>query len=161
LSTLHTNSAVETITRLLEIGMDPFNFADALLGVLAQRLARTLCRDCKETYHPTKDEYDALAHGYGEAAFAQLGIPFGDNFLLHRGKGCAACQQSGYNGRIGLHELLVVSDGIKRLIHARATVAELAEVALAEGMTTLLQDGVHKVLAGWTDYTQVKAAAIR
>ncbi|HYY24073.1 MAG TPA: ATPase, T2SS/T4P/T4SS family [Candidatus Udaeobacter sp.] len=161
LSTLHTNSAVETITRLLEIGMDPFNFADALLGVLAQRLARTLCRDCKETYHPTKDEYDALAHGYGEAAFAQLGIPFGDNFLLYRGKGCAACQQSGYNGRIGLHELLVVSDGIKRLIHARATVAELAEVALAEGMTTLLQDGVHKVLAGWTDYTQVKAAAIR
>jgi type II secretory ATPase GspE/PulE/Tfp pilus assembly ATPase PilB-like protein len=161
LSTLHTNSAVETITRLLEIGMDPFNFADALLGVLAQRLARTICRACKEAYHPTKDEYDALAHGYGEASFAQLGIPYGENFLLYRGKGCATCQQSGYNGRIGLHELLVVSDAIKRLIHARATVAELSQVALEEGMTTLLQDGVHKVLAGWTDYTQVKAAAIR
>lgn len=161
LSTLHTNSAVETITRLLEIGMDPFNFADALLGVLAQRLARTLCGHCKESYHPAKEEYDALAHGYGEALFAKLGIPYNEDFLLYHGKGCTECHQSGYSGRMGLHELLVVSDEIKRLIHARATVAELLRVALAEDMTTLVQDGVQKVLAGWTDYVQVKAAAIR
>lgn len=161
LSTLHTNSAVETITRLLEMGMDPFNFADALLGVLAQRLARTICGGCKEPYHPTKEELDGLAYGYGEAAFAQLEIPQKENLVLYRGKGCADCNQSGYKGRIGLHELLVVSDEIKRLIHARATVAELWQVAVAQGMTTLVQDGVQKVLAGWTDYGQVKAAATR
>ena len=161
LSTLHTNSAVETITRLLEMGMDPFNFADALLGVLAQRLARTICGSCKEPYQPTKEELDGLAYGYGEAAFAQLEIPDKENLVLYRGKGCSECNQSGYRGRIGLHELLVVSDEIKRLIHARATVAELWQVAVAQGMTTLVQDGVQKVLAGWTDYGQVKAAATR
>jgi type II secretory ATPase GspE/PulE/Tfp pilus assembly ATPase PilB-like protein len=161
LSTLHTNSAVETITRLLEMGMDPFNFADALLGVLAQRLARTICGSCKEPYHPTTEELDGLAYGYDEAAFAQLEIPHKENLLLYRGKGCAECNQSGYKGRIGLHELLVVSDEIKRLIHARATVAELWQVAVAQGMTTLVQDGVQKVLAGWTDYSQVRAAATR
>jgi type II secretory ATPase GspE/PulE/Tfp pilus assembly ATPase PilB-like protein len=161
LSTLHTNSAVETITRLLEMGMDPFNFADALLGVLAQRLARTICGSCKEPYEPAKEELDGLAYGYGEAAFAQLEIPDKENLMLYRGKGCAECNQSGYKGRIGLHELLVVSDEIKRLIHARATVAELWQVAVAQGMTTLVQDGVQKVLAGWTDYGQVKAAATR
>ena len=161
LSTLHTNSAVETVTRLLEMGMDPFNFADALLGVLAQRLARTLCAECKESFHPTKDEFDALEHGYGEAAFAQLGISYDDSFRLYRGKGCAACRQTGYKGRIGLHELLVVTEEVKKLIHARATVAEIVKVALPQGMTTLVQDGILKVLEGWTDYAQVRAAAMR
>ena len=161
LSTLHTNSAVETITRLLEMGMDPFNFADALLGVLAQRLARTICRRCKEAYHPSKDEYEALAHAYGEVAFAHLRIPYNNKFVLYRGKGCAECHQSGYKGRIGLHELLVVTDEIKRLIHVRATVAELWQMAVTQGMTTLVQDGVQKVLDGRTDYSQVKAAATR
>jgi type II secretory ATPase GspE/PulE/Tfp pilus assembly ATPase PilB-like protein len=161
LSTLHTNSAVETITRLLEMGMDPFNFADALLGVLAQRLARTICRNCKEPYHPNRYEYDALALAYGEDSFAALGIPYNDNFVLYRGKGCAECHQTGYSGRVGLHELLVVTDEIKQLIHGRATVAELWQTAVKEGMTTLVQDGVQKILAGWTDYGQVKAAATR
>ena len=161
LSTLHTNSAVETITRLLEMGMDPFNFADALLGVLAQRLARTICRHCKEAYPPSKDEYEALAHAYGEASFAQLRIRYNNDCVLYRGRGCAECHQSGYKGRIGLHELLVVTDEIKRLIHARATVAELWQTAVAQGMTTLVQDGVQKVLDGWTDFSQVKAAATR
>jgi len=88
LSTLHTNSAVETITRLLEMGMDPFNFADALLGVLAQRLARTICQNCKEQYHPDKEEYDMLAREYGEEAFAALNIRYDARFVLARGKGC-------------------------------------------------------------------------
>jgi type II secretory ATPase GspE/PulE/Tfp pilus assembly ATPase PilB-like protein len=141
--------------------MDPFNFADALLGVLAQRLARTICRTCKEAYHPTKDEYDALALAYGEASFEALGIPYKDNFVLYRGKGCAECHQSGYRGRVGLHELLVVTEEIKQLIHARAPVAQLWQTAVAQGMTTLVQDGVQKILDGWTDYGQVKAAATR
>jgi type II secretory ATPase GspE/PulE/Tfp pilus assembly ATPase PilB-like protein len=160
-STLHTNSAVETVTRLLEMRMDPFNFADALLGILAQRLARTLCGQCKEKYHPTKDEYDKLAAAYGAAAFAQLGVVYNQQFMLHRPKGCSACQQTGYRGRVGLHELLVSSEEIKQLIHARATVSALTKVAIAQGMTTLMQDGVLKCLQGVTDYKQVQAVAMR
>ena len=160
-STLHTNSAVESVTRLLEMEMDPFNFADALLGVLAQRLARTICQHCKVRYHPAKDEYDALAYGYGEEAFARFGIPYDAHFALFRGTGCEGCHQTGYKGRIGLHELLVTSAELKSLIHARATVAELLRVAVEQGMTTLVQDGIVKSLQGWTDYKQVKAVATR
>ena len=161
LSTLHTNSAVETVSRLLEMGIDPFNFADSLLGVLAQRLARTLCKQCREAYHPSKEEYDTLAHGFGEEAFARLGISYNEKFTLCRAKGCSSCRETGYQGRIGLHELLLVSDEIKSLIHTRATVAELFKVALGQNMTTLVQDGVLKVLKGVTDYAQVRAAATR
>src|SRR4029453_3147330 len=129
LSTLHTNSTVETITRLLDLGMDPFNFADALLGVMAQRLARTLCPHCKEAYIPGQEEYDALAADYGLEAFARLELPDDERFILQRGKGCAQCQQSGYKGRIALQELLVMTPEIRRLIHARATPEALLEVA--------------------------------
>jgi type II secretory ATPase GspE/PulE/Tfp pilus assembly ATPase PilB-like protein len=161
LSTLHTNSAVETITRLLEMGMDPFNFADALLGVLAQRLARTICQACKEHYHPTQEEYEALAHAYGEEAFATLNIPYQRDFSLFRGRGCEVCHQTGYKGRIGLHELLVATDEIKSLIHARAPVPELLKTAVTQGMHTLVQDGIMKILQGWTDYKQIQAVALR
>ncbi len=161
LSTLHTNSAVETVTRLLEMDIDPFNFADSLLGVLAQRLARTLCRECRESYHPPKEEYDALAYGFGDEAFSRLGIAYDDQFVLYRGKGCPSCRDTGYKGRIGLHELLLVTDEIQKLIHTRATVTELFKVARAQDMTTLVQDGVLKVLQGLTDYAQVRAAATR
>lgn len=160
-STLHTNSAVETVTRLLEMGMDPFNFSDAFLGVLAQRLVRTICQDCKERYHPLKEEYYALAYGYGEEAFEKLGIPYDDNYFLYRGKGCDTCNKVGYKGRTGLHELLVVTDEIKKLIQSRATVDDLFKVAVEQGMTTLLQDGILKAIQGWTDYKQVKAVAIK
>lgn len=161
LSTLHTNSAVETVTRLLEMDMDPFLFADALLGVLAQRLTRTLCSKCKELYHPSKEEYDTLAYGYGEEAFSQLGIVYNEDFCLTRGKGCPACRQSGYKGRMGIHELLVATDDVKRLIHARAPVSEILAMARTQGMTTLVQDGIKKTLQGWTDYKQVQAVAMR
>jgi len=160
-STLHTNSAVETVTRLLEMGMDPFNFADALLGVLAQRLVRTICRDCKERYHPSKEEYDAIAYGYGEEAFAKLGISYDDNFFLYRGKECDSCNKTGYKGRMGLHELLVATDELKKLIHSRATVDHLFKVAVEQGMTTLLQDGIIKSIQGWTDYRHVKSVAMK
>jgi type II secretory ATPase GspE/PulE/Tfp pilus assembly ATPase PilB-like protein len=161
LSTLHTNSAVETVTRLLEMGIDPFNFADSLLGVMAQRLTRTICGDCKEPYAASKEEFEVLAHAFGEAEFAQLGMRYDDRFRLYRGRGCASCRDSGYKGRIGLHELLVVTDTIKQLIHARVSAAALLDAASSEGMTTLLQDGVLKVVDGKTDYNQVKAVAMR
>jgi len=160
-STLHTNSAVETITRLLEMGMEPFNFSDALLGILAQRLVRTLCKNCKEKYQPSKDEYDALANGYGGEAFTKLNVPYNDNFILYRGKGCNDCKQSGYKGRTGLHELLVATDEIKKFILSRGAIQEMKKLAVEQGMLTLLQDGVVKCIEGWTDYKQVKAVALK
>jgi type II secretory ATPase GspE/PulE/Tfp pilus assembly ATPase PilB-like protein len=160
-STLHTNNAVETVTRLLEMGMDPFNFADALLGVLGQRLCKTLCKECKEKYHPPKEAFDELAHAYGEEAFAKLGHKYDDNFVLYRGKGCETCKHSGYKGRTGLHELLIGTDEIKRMIQKHSTAEDLLKVARGQGMTSLVQDGVIKVTQGWTDFKQVKAVAIK
>ena len=156
-STLHTNSAPETLTRLLDMGLDPFNFADALLGVLAQRLARTLCKACKEAYPASAAQVEELRQAYGAAAFDALEL--GAAVQLARGVGCADCNQSGYRGRVGLHEQLVATPEIKRLIQQRARIAEVAACAQQEGMTTLLQDGVLKVLAGVTDMHQVKAVA--
>lgn len=160
LSTLHTNSAPETITRLLDMGIDPFSFADALQGVIAQRLARTVCPSCKERYRPSKEEYDALAFSYGEEAFAQLGVPFDERFVLYRGKGCETCRGTGYKGRVGIHELLVVTDEIRSLIHSHGQVADIRKISQSQGMTLLIQDGILKVLQGLTDYNQVKAVAM-
>ncbi len=160
-STLHTNSAVETVIRLLDMGLDPFNFADALLAVLAQRLVRRVCVDCKEDYHPEKDEFDELVHAFGEEDFKKLGIKYDDDFVLYRGKGCHACNNSGYRGRAGIHELLVATDPTKKLIQTKARVAEMFKVAREEGMTTLVQDGILKALDGITDLKQVKAVAIK
>jgi type II secretory ATPase GspE/PulE/Tfp pilus assembly ATPase PilB-like protein len=161
LTTLHTNTAVETVVRLLEMGMDPFNFSDALLGVLGQRLVRTICKDCKQTFHPAREAYNSMVAGYGEKAFADLGIAYNHAFVLYRGKGCDTCKRTGYQGRIAIHELLVATDEIKRLIQTRATVTEMLKVAREQGMTTLVQDGIIKSIQGWTDYTQVKAVAMK
>jgi type II secretory ATPase GspE/PulE/Tfp pilus assembly ATPase PilB-like protein len=160
-STLHTNSAPETITRLLDMGLDPFNFADALLGILAQRLARTLCKKCKEPYHPEEQEFVALMDAYGRKAFARLGIQYSPELTLYRAKGCAECNDSGYKGRMGLHELLVASDDVKRMIQQRKRVEEVREAAIGEGMTTLLQDGIWKIFEGYLDFKQVRAVCIK
>jgi type II secretory ATPase GspE/PulE/Tfp pilus assembly ATPase PilB-like protein/GAF domain-containing protein len=161
LSTLHTNSASETVVRLLDMGLDPFNFADALLGILAQRLVKRLCATCKEAYHPEIDEFIGVVMGYGEREFEKLGIHYDENFVLYKGKGCANCNNSGYRGRAGIHELLVATDPVKKLVQTRARVSEIGEAAQAEGMTTLLQDGILKAIKGLTDYKQVKAVALK
>jgi type II secretory ATPase GspE/PulE/Tfp pilus assembly ATPase PilB-like protein len=162
LSTLHTNSTVETITRLLDMGMDPFNFADALLGVLAQRLARTLCAACKTPYHPSRVEYDMLVDAFGdESGVANLGLSYNEQLVLYRATKCSQCHQTGYKGRVGLHELLVVTDELRAGIHERKTAAELFHMTRAQGMTTLMQDGILKVFQGLTDYHQIKAITIR
>ena len=160
-STLHTNSAVETVIRLLDMGLDPFNFADALLCVLAQRLVRRICAECKEEYHPEKDEYEEVALAYNPEEWEKLGIKYDDDFILYRGRGCNTCNNSGYRGRAGIHELLVATDSMKKLIQSKARVAEMVKVAKEEGMTTLVQDGVLKALDGITDVKQVKAVAIK
>ncbi len=161
MSTLHTNSAVETITRLLDMGCDSFNFADAMLGVLAMRLCKRICSDCKETYHPTQQEYDELVQGYGAQCWGKLGVPYTEDWTLSRGRGCEICNHSGFKGRVALHELLVGSEDIKNLIQAKARTAEILSVAMRDGMVTLLQNGIQKVLRGLTTYRQVRAVAIK
>jgi type II secretory ATPase GspE/PulE/Tfp pilus assembly ATPase PilB-like protein len=160
-STLHTNSSVETVIRLLDMGLDPFNFADALLGVLAQRLVKRLCLECRTEYHPDRAEFDELAEAFGRDAFAQLGYRYDAAFILYKSKGCASCNKSGYRGRAAIHELLIGTDEMKRLIQSKARVADMLTQARAEGMTTLVQDGVLKSLQGLTDFRQVKAVAIK
>ncbi len=161
LSTLHTNSSVETVTRLLDMGCDSFSFADAMLGVLAQRLTRRVCKDCKEQYVGTAIEYEEIRQGYGPEFWDKLGIPQDNTFRLSRGKGCEACNRTGYKGRVALHELLLGSDKLKRMIQMKARTEEMLKAAIEEGMTTLMQDGVQKVLLGQTTFKEVKAVAIK
>jgi type II secretory ATPase GspE/PulE/Tfp pilus assembly ATPase PilB-like protein len=180
-STLHTNSAPESIVRLLDMGMDPFNFADALLGVLAQRLAKRLCGVCKEAWHPNPEEtrhfleeycdemrntpeFAIDAEGAMDRIFREWQKAYADDkgrFTLYRAKGCAECGETGYRGRLGLHELMIGTDAIKKNIQERARVATMLATALEEGMRTLKMDGMEKVLAGMTDMKQVRAVCIK
>lgn len=161
LSTLHTNSAVETVVRLLDLGCDSFNFADAMLGVLAQRLCKRICAQCKEAYHPSRQEYDELVQGYGVEGWPILDIEYSPDWHLYRGRGCEACTRTGFKGRVPLHELLLPSEGMKQLIQTRSRTAEMSTLALAEGMVTLVQDGIRKSLQGLTTYRQVRAVAMK
>jgi type II secretory ATPase GspE/PulE/Tfp pilus assembly ATPase PilB-like protein len=157
-STLHTNSAPETITRLLDMNIDPFNFADALLGIMAQRLIRTLCPKCKEPYHPAREEFDEIAEVYGREWFTMAYAP---DLTLYHPKGCAACGNTGYKGRMGVHELLVGTDDVKRAVQRRATIDELRALAMKQGMRTLLQDAIEKAFKGHTDVKQARAVAVK
>jgi type II secretory ATPase GspE/PulE/Tfp pilus assembly ATPase PilB-like protein len=159
-STLHTNSAPETITRLVDMGLDPFSFADALLGVLAQRLARGLCKKCREQYVADTDEIAEIVQAFGEQAAAARGIGRGD-FKLWRAPGCEMCSKTGYKGRIAVHELLVADEPLKRAVAKRSPVEEIRKLAVAGGMTTLFQDGIEKAIAGKTDLKQVLAVCLR
>jgi len=180
-ATLHTNSATESIIRLLDMGMDPFNFADALLGILAQRLAKRLCGKCKQIYNPGAEEVKQMLQEYCsellhttpfkkdpktsyENVYKDLVKTYGNDkglFTLYKAKGCEACGNTGYKGRAGLHELLIASDPIKKLIQEHARVAEILAVCLEEGMRTLKMDGMEKVFQGITDMAQVRAVCIK
>jgi type II secretory ATPase GspE/PulE/Tfp pilus assembly ATPase PilB-like protein len=181
LATLHTNSAPESIIRLLDMGMDPFNFADALLGILAQRLAKRLCGDCKKPHIATDEEIKLMLAEYStelantstwkkdsvaasDALYADWVRLFADKqgkFTLYSPVGCEKCTGTGYRGRVGLHELLIGTDPVKKAIQEHARVAELLAIALEEGMHTLKQDGMEKVLQGITDMHQVRAVCIK
>jgi type II secretory ATPase GspE/PulE/Tfp pilus assembly ATPase PilB-like protein len=160
-STLHTNSAPETITRLLDMDIDPFNFADALLGIMAQRLIRTLCNKCKEGYHPTVQEFNEIVEAYGADYFDRTGVDYTPELTLYKPKGCAACGNSGFKGRMGVHELLVGSDDVKRAVQRRAPIDELRKLAQDQGMRTLLQDALEKMFKGICDYKQARAIAVK
>jgi len=166
-STLHTNGAAESVVRLLDLGMDPFNFSDALLGILAQRLVRRLCQQCKRPREAAADELHALATEFcagteavPEETLAGWGRQFGGSgaITLHDAVGCDACGNSGYKGCLGIHELLVSTPQIRELIQHRAPVSQLQSESMKGGMQTLRQDGIEKVLQGHTDIVQVRIA---
>ncbi|HEY8942660.1 MAG TPA: ATPase, T2SS/T4P/T4SS family, partial [Polyangiaceae bacterium] len=157
-STLHTNSAPETVVRLLDMGLDPFSFADALLGVLAQRLARRLCKQCKQRHAASPEDKRALLDAYGAEEYEEdFGGRDGNPPWIWIARGCDACGGSGYKGRLGLHELLIADEDIKAAIFQRSPVSELRRLARAQGMKTLAQDGIIKALRGDTDLKQVLA----
>jgi len=159
-STLHTNSAPETVTRLLDMGLNPLNFSDALLGVLAQRLVRKLCTSCRQAYHPSVEEFDDIQAVYGREAFAKLAIQHTSDLTLYRRSKCDACSGTGYRGRMGIHELLEGTPTIKKMIKIEAPTDEIFEQAVNEGMTTLKQDGICKLLSGLTDMAEVRRVCI-
>ena len=151
LSTLHTNDAPSSISRLVNMGIEPFLVANSVNLVAAQRLVRRICENCKEPHEiPGQRLVDA-------------GLPESEvgNVKAMKGRGCDRCVGTGYKGRVGLHELLVGSDGTKKLIQEHARVAEILALALNEGMRTLKQDGIEKVLQGITDMHQVRAVCIK
>ena len=159
-STLHTNSAPETIIRLIDMGMNPLHFADALLVVIAQRLVHTLCKKCKEDYHPTKEEFDLLVEEYGVDKFSSLGIKYKDSLMLKRPVGCKKCEETGLAGRTGLYEVLEGTPELKSLVMKGATVQVLRKQAISDGMTTLKQDGIQKVFKGECDLKHVNAVCL-
>jgi type II secretory ATPase GspE/PulE/Tfp pilus assembly ATPase PilB-like protein len=162
------------------MGMDPFNFADALLGVLAQRLAKRLCSQCKLAYEPSADELQQLLTEYcvelintetfqkdrqaGEQAVLdgwKRNYSDGNGrFKLYKAVGCDQCS-GGYKGRVGLHELMIGTDRLKRLIQEHSRVATMLAAALEDGMLTLKMDGIEKILSGITDIKQVRAVCIK
>ncbi len=152
-STLHTNSAPETITRLLDMDLDPLNFADAFIGVLAQRLMRTLCKACKEPYKPDQEEIERLIHIFGEEYFHELEVDVAE-LELNKAVGCEKCSGTGYAGRCGVHELLEATPEMKKLIAKKAPVAEMRTLAMSQGMRTLGQDGIYRIITGVTDLSQ-------
>jgi type II secretory ATPase GspE/PulE/Tfp pilus assembly ATPase PilB-like protein len=179
-ATLHTNSAPESIIRLLDMGMDPFNFADALLGILAQRLAKRMC-SCKQPYVPESAELTAFLREYCDELMAtsrfkadpkgQMEAVYKDWVKLYGNEkgqlqfykpvGCDKCGGGGFKGRCGLHELLIATDKLKKLIQEHARNAEMLAQCLEDGMRTLKQDGMEKCLTGVTHIKEVRAVCIK
>jgi type II secretory ATPase GspE/PulE/Tfp pilus assembly ATPase PilB-like protein len=140
-STLHTNDASSSLTRLIDMGIEPFLIASSVVGVLAQRLVRLICPKCKAPYQP-------------EAAVAKE-LQLGSTAQLFRGKGCTSCSHSGYKGRIGIFELLPMTDAIENLVVSKASAHAIREAARSAGMRTLRENGVAKALAGVTTLEEV------
>ena len=156
-STLHTNNAPETVTRLLDLGIDPFTFGDSLLGVLAQRLLRTLCKSCKQEYTAGEAEWEELKREFGaDKLWDKQGFDR-KKVKLYKPNGCDRCNQSGFKGRCGIHELLAVDAEIRKLIYSKALSNEIRKVAIPKGLVMLKQDGICKVIKGLCTIKEVKA----
>lgn len=142
-STLHTNDAPGAITRLIDMGIEPFLVSSSIIGILAQRLVRTVCPDCKEKYSPTAEE------------LKDIGLKGSEKLEFYKGKGCAKCMKTGYRGRVGIYELLTPDDTIRNLMIAKASTEDIRKQAIAAGMVTLQQDGVDKIKKGITTVEEV------
>jgi type II secretory ATPase GspE/PulE/Tfp pilus assembly ATPase PilB-like protein len=175
LSTLHTNSASESIVRLLDMGMDRFNFADSIVGILSQRLTRTLCTSCKKPYIPDRRELEFSAVEYCREAVADGSRSDLENegvikqieewrqdftqkgeFTLYKAPGCLDCLDTGYRGRMGVHELLMSTSEVKKMILRKVPAAEIHFEGIKNGMRTRKQDGIEKILMGYTDFSQIR-----
>jgi type II secretory ATPase GspE/PulE/Tfp pilus assembly ATPase PilB-like protein len=160
-STLHTNNAPETVTRLLDLGLDPFTFGDSLLMVIAQRLIRTLCKDCKERYTPDEQEWAKLRREFGDDALFDKQGYVREKVELARAKGCDRCNRTGYRGRAGIHEILAVNDEIRHLIYEKALSSKVRDAALRTGMVMLKQDGIRKIIKGLSDLAEVRSVCMK
>lgn len=148
-STLHTNDAAGTITRLLDMDVEPFLVASSVLGVVAQRLVRLICPECKKSYTPTPESLERLF------LTVEPDVPI----TLYRGSGCARCNHTGYRGRMAIHEVMPITSQIREAINRRASSDEISSIAIIQGMTTMCQDGIQKALAGLTDISEVMRVA--
>jgi type II secretory ATPase GspE/PulE/Tfp pilus assembly ATPase PilB-like protein len=160
-STLHTNSALETVVRLIEMGIDPFNFADALLGIVAQRLARRLCDNCKKSVRPDREVYKKIVADFNHDSGEREGILPGYeevDFKMHYG--CDQCGGSGYKGRLPVTEMMLATPAVKEAVRERRGVADLRQLAIEEGMWTLKMDGIMKVMMGQTDMDHILKVCI-
>jgi type II secretory ATPase GspE/PulE/Tfp pilus assembly ATPase PilB-like protein len=159
-STLHTNNAPETVTRLLDMGINPLNFSDAFQAVLAQRLARVLCEKCRTEYHPSEEEIDEIKMIYGKEDFDSSGLELTSKTVIYKAEGCDECYGTGYKGRLGIHELMEGTKEIKRMIKKEASPEELFIQASNEGMTTMVQDGIAKAFDGFTDIDEIRRVCV-
>jgi type II secretory ATPase GspE/PulE/Tfp pilus assembly ATPase PilB-like protein len=159
-STLHTNSAPETVTRLLDMGLNALNFSDAFLGVLAQRLTRRLCTNCRKEYMLSREEFNELRVDYGEPWFERTGIDYSESIKLFKPGGCETCSNTGFRGRMAIHELMEGTPEIKLMIKKQANTEEILKVALQQGMMTLKQDGILKVFQGISHISEVRRVCI-
>ena len=146
-STVHTNSAPATITRLIDMGIEPFLVSSTIIGVLAQRLVRRICPECKISFEPHPEQLREL--GINTQSFRKMGKKF------FRGEGCDKCRNTGYRGRLGIHELLVMSEEIKKTILENSDDASIKKQCLKESMVTLRRDGVNKILYGFTTVEEI------
>ena len=160
-STLHTNDAPGAVTRLIDMGAEPFLVSSSVIGILAQRLVRTICPNCKEKYTPTKEELKDIGLGSEEQKgvrplFSKKGS---DPFLFYRGKGCDKCMKTGYKGRIGIVEFMAVDDDMRTLIIGKSSTDIIRKKAIEAGMISLKQDGIEKIRAGITTVEEVLRVA--
>lgn len=140
LSTLHTNDAAGAVSRLIEMGVEPFLVASSVIGILAQRLARTICPNCKEPFEPSPE----AVRRFGLSMYSDSQLNF------YKGRGCDNCKMTGYKGRTGIHEILTITDRLRALILHRSSTAEIKQAAIEEGMRTMQDDGLSKIISGKT-----------
>jgi type II secretory ATPase GspE/PulE/Tfp pilus assembly ATPase PilB-like protein/GAF domain-containing protein len=157
ISTLRLNSTIDAIRHMLNLELNPMNLAQGLLQIGAQRFVVTLCKTCKEGYHPDKDEFDQLMQEYGKEGFPKLGIKYTDKIKLYKPAGCGKCNGSGYSGRTCIYEIMQMTPSIKQLIVDKAELKQIQIQAIHEGMNTLKQDGIWKIFRGYCDLKQVLA----